>query len=144
VKPTPTPKKPTPAPTKQIPATTLQAFSEKSPQIAYRGTWKSAGHPGYTGDAASYATAAGAKATFTFTGTRVTWYGPVGPTRGKATVTIDGKAVTTVDLSARRFSPHKALFAVGWSKAGAHTLVITVAGTAGHPYVAIDAFVVAR
>ena len=140
----PAPRKPTPAPTKPATVVTLQGYSEKSPQIVYRGTWKSAGYPGYTGDAAAYATAAGAKATFTFTGTRATWYGPVGPTRGQATVTIDGKAVTTVDLHARRFSAHKAVFAVGWSKAGVHTLVVTVVGTAGHPYVAIDGFVVAR
>ena len=29
-----------------------------------------------------------------------------------------------------------------WSAAGAHTLVIEVLGTAGHPYVAIDGFTV--
>ena len=47
---------------------------------------------GYAGGAVRYATTAGRKATFTFTGQRVTWYGPVGPTRGKARVFVDGSA----------------------------------------------------
>ena len=131
--------------TEPIPTATLQAYSEKSPQIAYTGTWKSAGHPGYAGDAAAYATAAGATATFTFTGTRVTWYGPVGPTRGKATVSIDGKyRHDRRPLRDAGSAPHKALFSSAGRRQGAHTLVITVVGTAGHPYVAIDGFVVAK
>ena len=127
-----------------VPAATLTRYSEKSSRIAYTGTWKSAGHPGYAGDAAAYATAAGATATFTFTGKRVIWYGPVGPTRGKAKVSIDGTSVKTVDLYASGFTAHKAVFSDSWSKAGAHTLVITVVGTAGRPYVAIDGFAVAN
>ncbi len=123
-------------------AATLTTYSEKSSRITYAGTWKSAGHPGYTGDTAAYATAAGAKATFTFTGRRVTWYGPVGRTRGKARVSIDGTSIKTVDLYASSFAAHKAVFSDSWSKAGSHTLVITVVGTAGRPYVAIDGFVV--
>ena len=86
----------------------------------------------------------GATATFRFTGSRVTWYGPVGPTRGKATVTIDGTVVATVNQYSRSFAARKAVFTKTWSTAGAHTLVIKVAGTAGHPYVAIDELAVAN
>ena len=68
---------------------------------------------------------AGATATFTFTGKRVTWYGPVGPTRGKAKVSIDGTYVRTVDLHASGFTARKAVFTTSWSTAGAHTLTIT-------------------
>lgn len=133
-----------PAVAKAVSAATLTSYSEKSSRIVYRGTWKSAGHPGYTGDAAAYATAAGATATFTFTGRRVTWYGPVGPTRGKAKVSIDGTFIKTVDLYAAGFAAHKAVFSNSWSTASTHTLVITVVGTAGRPYVAIDGFAVAN
>jgi hypothetical protein len=129
---------------KPAPGATLTRFSERSPRIAYTGTWKSAGHPRYDGDAAAYATAAGATATFRFTGKRVTWYGPVGPTRGKAKVSVDGRYVKTVDLYATSFSAHKSIFSSSWSTAGAHTLVISVVGTAGRPYVAIDGFAVAN
>jgi hypothetical protein len=121
----------------------LQHYPETSAAIAYLGSWRSASHAGYTGDAVRYATDAGATATFTFTGSKVTWFGPVGPTRGKARVTIDGALVKTVDLGAGSFTAHKAVFSNAWAEAGQHTLVIEVAGTAGRPYVAIDELTVA-
>jgi hypothetical protein len=125
------------------PTVKLRRFSEKSPAITYTGTWKMAGHPGYTGDQAAYATKAGASARFTFTGSRVTWYGPVGPTRGKAKVGVDGVYVKTVDLYRRGFIAHMALFSKTWKSAGKHSIVIQVVGTSGRPYVAIDGFAVA-
>jgi Transglycosylase-like domain len=117
-------------------------ISEKSAGIVYAGRWKTARHHAYAGDAVRYSTSAGATATFAFTGTKVTWYGPVGPTRGKARVSIDGKVVRTVSLRRAGFSAHAALFTRSWSKLGAHTLTIEVLGTKSHPMVAIDEFVV--
>jgi Transglycosylase-like domain len=122
--------------------TTLRRYSEKSAGVAYTGAWKSASYRRYAGDAVEYATAAGATATFTFTGRKIIWYGPVGPTRGKARVLIDGVPATTVDLHASSFTARKAVFSKTWSTAAAHTIVIEVAGTKGHPYVAIDELVV--
>ena len=83
-----------------------------------------------------YATRAGATATFTFSGSSVTWYGPVGPTRGRARVSVDGKLVRTVDLRSSSFTARKAVFSQTWTAAAKHTLVIEVVGTARHPYVA--------
>ena len=122
----------------------LQRYSETSASITYAGTWKSARHGGYAGDAAKYATAAGASATFTFSGSRVIWYGPVGPTRGQARISIDGTYVKTVNLHRSSFTARSAVFSTSWATAGAHTLVIEVVGTAGHPYVAIDELAVAN
>ena len=141
-KPTPTPKATIEAKAKPKAMAVLHRVSEKSRAIAYTGTWKQAGHPGYTGDLVSYATSAGASARFTFTGTRVVWYGPVGPTRGQARISIDGVRIATVDLYRGSFDPHEALFSKTWKTAGKHSLVIAVAGTRGRPYVAIDGFVV--
>ena len=121
----------------------LHRYSETSRAITYTGPWRSAGHRGYAGGAVRYATAAGATASFTFTGKKVIWYGPVGPTRGQARISIDGAQVTTVNLQRGSFVARKAVFAKGWATAGKHTLVIEVVGTAGHPYVAIDQLVVA-
>ena len=95
------------------------------------------------GGAVRYATTAGATATFTFTGSKVIWYGPVGPTRGQAKIRIDGTYVTTVNLFRSSFVARKAVFAKGWAAAGKHTLQIEVVGTPGHPYVAIDQLAVA-
>ncbi len=127
----------------KAPTAAIRRFSERSSLIAYAGTWKSAGHPGYAGGAARYSTKAGATATFTFSGKRVTWYGPVGPTRGKARILIDGTYVKTIDLYRSAFVARKAVFGRSWLVKGKHTLTIEVVGTAGHPYVAIDGFTVA-
>jgi hypothetical protein len=72
----------------------------------------------------------------------VTWFGPVGPTRGKARVSIDGVVVKTVDLHRRTFTAHVAAFGKTFATAGPHTRTIEVLVTAGHPMVAIDEFVV--
>jgi Transglycosylase-like domain len=122
----------------------LQHFSENSASIVYAGSWRSARHRGYAGNAVRYATAAGATASFTFTGKSVVWYGPVGRTRGQARVLIDGTLARTVNLYRSRFAARKAVFSTTWPTAGAHTLVIEVVGTARHPYVAIDELVVTK
>ena len=123
-------------------ASHLNHYSEESPMIAYGAAWRAATYSRYAGGAVRYATKAGAKATFTFNGSRVTWYGPVGPTRGQARVYVDGKLARTVDLHRSSFAARSAVFSKAWATAGKHTLVIEVVGTAGHPYVAIDEFVV--
>jgi Transglycosylase-like domain len=118
--------------------------NERSKAIAYTGTWRRAKHAGYGGDTVAYAKSAGASATFTFTGRKVTWNGPTGPTRGQAHVFVDGKYVTTVNTHRRSFDARSALFRTGWKTAGEHTLKIIVVGTKGHPMIAIDDFVVVK
>jgi Transglycosylase-like domain len=128
--------------TSRTPRPARHAYSEKSSLITYSGRWKSAEYPRYAGGAVAFSTMKGASASFTFTGSKVIWYGPVGPTRGKARVFIDGRLVRTVDLHASSFDPRRAVFRKRWSSSAEHTLTIVVAGTAGHPYVAIDRLVV--
>ena len=121
------------------PARTL---NERSKAISYHGTWRLARHGGYGGDVVRYATSKGASATLTFTGRRVAWNGPTGPTRGKAKVYVDGVYVRTVDLRRSSFDARATLFRTSWSKSATHTLKILVVGTAGRPMVAIDDFTV--
>jgi hypothetical protein len=122
--------------------TATHRYSETSAKIAYRGMWRMAGSSGYAGGAVKYSTKAGATATFTFSGSKVVWYGPVGPTRGKARILVDGTYLRTVDLYARSFTARKAVFSKSWASSSPHTLTIQVLGTSGHPYVAIDGFTV--
>ena len=110
--------------------------------MTYAGSWKSARHEGYAGDRVKYATKSGATATLTFTGKKVVWYGPVGPTRGKARVSIDGKVVKTVNLHRTGFAAHVAVYSKTFGAKGTHTLTIEVLGTHGHPMVAVDEFAV--
>lgn len=128
--------KPTPVP--RLVSNVVRHYSESSPMIRYEGTWKRARHPAYAGNAVRSATVAHARATFAFNAHAVTWYGPVGPTRGQARVFIDGKLVTTVDLYARHFTARNAVFTKAWKQNGRHTLAIEVVGTTGRPFVAID------
>jgi len=118
--------------------------NERSRAIDYSGTWRRANHRGYGGDRVAYATKAGARASFYFTGKKVTWNGPTGPTRGQAKVYVDGKYVKTVDTYRRSFDARSTLFQASWKAAGKHRLTIVVVGTKGHSMVAIDDFVVRR
>ena len=92
----------------------------------------------------AYASADGATASITFTGSRIAWYGPVGPTRGKARVLIDGVALKTVDLNRPNFRANTILYSISWKAAGRHTLIIEVIGTPGDRLVAIDELVVTK
>ena len=121
-----------------------RVVSDRSRSIDYRGRWRVARHAGYNGDVVRYSTARGASATLTFTGRRVVWYGPTGPTRGRARVYVDGKAVRTVDLRRRTFDPRAALYSARWSRSGKHTIRIVVLGTTGRPMIAIDDFTITR
>ncbi len=109
--------------------------ADGSASITYALGWKKAGYASYSGHVATYATRTGASATFAFTGNGIAWYGPVGPTRGKARVYIDGKAIATVDLHRTDFSARKLLFARP-VRDGRHVLKIVVISS-GRP-VAID------
>ena len=120
------------------------SYNELSDAIVYSGTWKRARHQGYGGDRVRYATEAGATATFTFTGRKVTWYGPRGSTRGEANVYIDGVLFKTVDQFDQDFDARAVTFKKAWKIAGAHTLTIEVVGTGDRPMVAIDEFVVSQ
>ena len=129
---------PTPAPVKHG----TWSYSEHSSAIAYRGAWRDARSAGYSGGNVTWSTTPGATAAFTFTGGSVTWIGPMGPTRGRALVRIDGHAVATVSLWRSGFVPQVVLFRHAFRSVGRHTLTIEVLSSPGHPYVAIDGFVV--
>ena len=71
---------------------------ESSVGIVYSGPWALASSITYSGGKARWSTAAGASATFSFTGEGVAWVSSKGPTRGAAQVLIDGVLVKTVSL----------------------------------------------
>ena len=85
-----------------------------------------------------------ANATLTFTGRGVTWFGPTGPTRGRAKVYVDGKLVRTVDLRRSAFHARSAVYSKRWSSSRTHTIRVVVLGTSGRSMVAIDDFGIAK
>ena len=66
-----------------------------SPAIAY--TWRQVRAPRAYGRSYMVERSAGATATFAFTGSSVTWYTAIGPTQGKASVSIDQRLRGTFD-----------------------------------------------
>jgi hypothetical protein len=117
------------------------AVSDSSSAVRWSGSWAFASHSGYLGRRAHWTKHRGDIATIDFRGTSIAWAGPVGPTRGKARVLIDGKAVAIVDLGRATFRARDMVFARNLPN-GPHTLRIQALGTAGRPTVAIDEFYV--
>lgn len=112
-----------------------------SGKIAYRSSWSTAGYAAYSDRRVHYSTRKGATASLTFSGSGIAWIGPVGPTRGTATVLVDGRKVATVNLYRPDFTARSLLFARALPT-GKHTIRIVVTST-GKP-VAIDELIVGR
>lgn len=82
----------------------------------------------WSGGAAVQSSAPGAQATFTFTGTSVTWIGNRNVRSGIALVRVDGGPAIEVDLFARSDEIHTPVITLNGLSAGMHTLTIEVTG----------------
>ena len=132
---------PPPIPVGVVDVTTRRA-QENNASIAYAGRWAAARHAGYAEGRVFYSERDGATATFTFYGKSVKWVGPVGATRGRARVYLDGVSLGVVDTRRATFKAQVTLLSRAFAKVGKHTLTIKVIGS-GRP-VAIDQFVFTR
>jgi hypothetical protein len=95
---------------------------------------------GYLGGHVAWSSTPGATATLTFTGTSVAWIGPVGPTRGRALVLVDGRPVARISLWRSSFAPRAVLFQRSFATSGRHRLTIEVLPAPGRGIVAVDGF----
>ncbi|HEX3429107.1 MAG TPA: glycoside hydrolase family 25 protein [Candidatus Limnocylindrales bacterium] len=119
-------------------------YQQAARGITYTGTWHSVASAGASGGSVRYSTARGATATFRFSGSSIAWVSTRGPGRGAAYVYIDGVYAQTVNLYASSGHSRAIVFTRDWATTGVHTIRVTVAGTAGHPRVEIDAFALLR
>jgi hypothetical protein len=119
----------------------VAAYQDGSSRITYSGTWTVGTSSAYWGPHERYAKAAGARATFTFTGRSFAWIGCVGPSRGRANVYVNGTFKQSVNLYAAASSCRNVLLGLSWSAATSRTIRIVVVGTVGHPRVDLDAVV---
>lgn len=108
--------------------------------IKYTGTWGTGTFSSYYGGHDRYASAAGASATYSFTGSSVAWIAYKSTIRGSAQVWVDGVLKATVSLYSTTSTAKAQVYAFNWATSGAHTLKVVVVGTAGHPRVDVDAF----
>lgn len=82
-----------------------------------------------------------ASASFTAFGSTMGWVAAKGPTKGVATVYLDGVLYKTVNLYAATVSGRVIVASYAWATPGTHTMKIVASGTAGHPVVDVDAVV---
>jgi hypothetical protein len=118
----------------------LNLYQENNGAIAYTSGWTRIAQSGASGGHVEEASLAGKKATFTFSGFQVGFITTVASTHGSAKIVVDGGTAATVNTHATG-GPGKIRY-VKATSAGSHTLVLTVLGTAGHPKIDVDAFVV--
>ena len=109
--------------------------------VTYAGGWTSVSSSTASGGSMKYATATGASASFTFTGSSIAWVAHKGPSRGSASVYVDGVYIGGVSLYASSFKAKSIVFTKWWTTSGTHTIKVVARGTAGHPRIDIDAFV---
>jgi hypothetical protein len=117
----------------------VRRYEERHRAMATSGAWASASAPSYSGGRARYSTDRGATLTLDFHGRAVAVRGPIGPTRGKVDVILDGEMVGRIDLGADDFVGSVVVFERSWPTDGDHRIRLRVVGTPGRPVVAVDA-----
>jgi hypothetical protein len=102
---------------------------ESDPAVSLSGEWTQS-NPlfGWSKGAARQSTVAGAVASFTFTGTSVTWIGSRNDRSGIALVKVDGGAGIEVDLFARPNEIRTPVLTINGLSPGTHTFTIEVTG----------------
>lgn len=105
-------------------------YEESDAAVSLGAGWtqSDAGPFAWSGGAAVQATAPGAQAAFTFTGTSVTWIGTRNSSSGIALVKVDGVPVSEVDLFARPEVIRTPIITLHGLSPGSHTLAIEVTG----------------
>jgi len=121
---------------------TLSLVQENASAVKYSAGWSRQTLAGANGGSVDFATVKGKTATLTFTGFQAAWMSTQGPTRGSATVKLDSGTAATINTNTS--APHTAeiVDVVTAAANGSHKLVVNVLGTAGHPRIDVDAFVV--
>lgn len=126
------------------PTVTATLHGDGSSLATYGPGWKRSSSNGATGKVLHTATKAGSWMTFRFTGRSVAYVAPKSASRGSVKVYVDGAYVKTVSLYRSSAISRIAVFSTSWPSKGTHTVKLVVVGTAGHPRVDVDGFVVVR
>jgi Big-like domain-containing protein/carbohydrate esterase-like protein len=120
-----------PPPPPPPPAPEAGRFEESDPSVSLSAGWINRNADDWlvwSGGTAVQSTIPGSSATFSFTGTSVTWIGYRSVDSGQARVLVDGALVEQIDLFARRNESQSRVYSVRGLSAGNHTLRIEVTG----------------
>jgi parallel beta-helix repeat protein len=116
---------------------------DTSSTLAWTGPWSTVKLASASGGTVTQTTSAGATVSLSYTGSYLRIIGPMGRGRGVFTVKLDG-VTTTVSTHAWLTNADQILFASAGQPGNSHTVKVTVAGSAGHPLVSLDAFVISQ
>lgn len=114
---------------------------ETSAQLTFSAGWTRKAWSSASGGFLMSTATAKASASFTAFGSTMGWVAAKGPTKGVATVYLDGVLYKTVNLYAATVSGRVIVASYAWATPGTHTMKIVASGTAGHPVVDVDAVV---
>jgi hypothetical protein len=106
--------------------------------VELRGTWERVSFGDYSGGSAFSTDDRGATLTWRGTTRGFAIVGPIGPTRGRMIITIDGVRADVVDLHANRYQARNVLFATSWADAAVHEIRIEAQPVSGRRTVAVD------
>lgn len=120
----------------------LVAISQSSSAVRYGGTWSTVSGPTWWGGTARSSGVKGSTVRLTFTGRSIAWIGLRGPTRGRAAVYVNGRLVSTVDLSFPQTRKQLTVWAANFATSARRTVTIKVLGTSDRPRVDVDGFIV--
>ena len=119
----------------------VATVQESASAVRYSAGWRKVSSGNALGGTLRYSTLTGSTATFRFTGSAIGFVGSLGPARGVAKVLIDGVAAGAFNEYAKLGRSRQVVYSMTVAP-GAHTVTIKLVGTAGHPRVDLDAFVV--
>jgi hypothetical protein len=122
----------------------LTGYQQTSTAVTYRGTWTTSTPSGAWGGSLKGSSARGATAAFKFTGRGAALVARTGPTRGIATIWVDGIKVATVNLYGAAWHSQRVVWRGAWASSATRTVVVRVSGTAGRPRVEVDGFLALR
>jgi len=121
-------------------------FEETDPSVSFtpNAGWTQDGGRPWSGGSAALSTTPGAQATFTFTGTSVTWIGGRAPGSGIARLSLDGTFLNEVDTYSKTEEIRVPMFTASGLANTSHTLTIEVTGrqnaAATAAFIFVDAF----
>jgi hypothetical protein len=126
------------------PWATFTRYEETNPSTTLTGTWYSNISSVHSGGSAVLSEEAGARATFSFTGTRVRWIAYRDEYSGIGRVYLDGSLVGVYDTYASPAQAQTVMFRTGALGSGPHTLAVEAAhlhlASAREKWVWVDAF----
>ena len=127
------------------PAARLKLLEENASAVAYTGTFTRQELSGASGGYVRHSSTTGDTARLSFVATSVAFVSTIGPSRGMATIRLDGDAVQTLDFYRSGLQTKQVVWAAR-AGAGTHTLELTVTGawnpSASSSRVDVDAFLI--